>query len=140
MSIFEQGLTKKLLEKLSNLQEIDFVLDQTDTDNTLAKYINIILEYKNIKKSIAIQKADIERSYGYEILRGEKKPSRDIALRILIACEVCFEDIQHVLKNAGYPVLYAKNTRDAIIIFCIQKKCDVITVNETLYKYKFQIL
>ena len=140
MSIFEQGLTKKLLEKLSYLTEIDFVLDQTYSDNTFAKYINIILEYKKLKKSLIIQKADIERSYGYEILRGEKKPSRDIALRLLIACEICFEDIQHVLKNAGYPVLYAKNTRDAIIIFCIQKKCKVITINETLDKYNFELL
>lgn len=136
MAIFKNGTTDNLMQALIKAGTISSYLKDKEAmmnNRTIADYLNLIIEAKGLKKSFAIQGADIDRVYGYEIFRGKKSPRRDIIIRLLIASDIELEDIQYILKNTGYPILYPKNVRDATIIFCIKNKCNVMKTNELLH-------
>jgi hypothetical protein len=99
----------------------------------ISDYLNLIIEQQNISRARIIEKAGIDRVYGYEILRGKKIPGRDTLLRFLISLKIEINDIQYILKNTEYPILYPKNMRDAIIIYGIQKSFDLDRLNAMLY-------
>ena len=44
------------------------------------------------------------------------------------------EEMQKLLKVSEYPVLYAKNKRDSILLFCLDKGVSLIETNELLYE------
>lgn len=100
---------------------------------SISDYLVVLLKQKDISRARAIEMAGIDRVYGYEIFRGKKAPGRDMLLRILVALNTGINNVQNVLKNTGYPILYARNIRDAVIIYGIQRSFDVGELNELLY-------
>ena len=141
--IFATGGTTNLINNIEKANDLDAFLKETKKMPSFGdffEYMQIVIEETQLNKSELFKNADIERVYGYEILRGKKKPSRNIALRLLIASQLEFEDVQHVLKNSGYPILYAKNIRDSVIIFGIKKQLDLLKINETLYNLGYDTL
>jgi DNA-binding phage protein len=122
--LLESGDIKKYIEK-NNLAET----------STIAGYLESLLQQKGEKKAKVIEKAGIDRVYGYEIFRGKKTPGRDTILRLLLSLNMRFNDIQQFLKNTQYPILYPRNIRDSIIIYGIQKSLDVVRLNILLYDF-----
>ena len=106
----------------------------------ISGYILLIIEQKDLKKARVIEKAGIDRVYGYEIFRGKKIPGRDTLIRILLTMQVNVQNIQNILKNTGYPILYPKNMRDAIIIFGIQNLLGIDRLNILLDDFGQKII
>ena len=131
--------TKQTSDMIRSLEHSDNIEEYIRENNdkiysvSLVNYLSLLLEAKNVSKSHIIHKADIDRVYGYEIFRGKKKPSRDTLLRILLSFEIDIDDTQTILKKTGYPALYPKNMRDAILIYGISKKMDVVELNTMLW-------
>jgi len=136
--------------------ELMSVLNNIDKESCLDEYISIAVNKfndlglpnffkdvcinNNISKSNLIKDADIDRTYGYQILNGTKKPSRDKILQLCISANLSFDECNKALKLGNVGELYPKNARDSIIIFCINKGFDVIKVNDFLYSRDFNIL
>ena len=99
------------------------------------KHFEKIFKEKNLKKSTVIKNADLDRTYAYEILRGDKKPSRNKILQICIGANLSLEETNKALKIGDCGELYPKILRDSILIFAINKKLDIIKVNDLLYSY-----
>jgi hypothetical protein len=123
--LLESGDIEKYIEKKKDALGTQLVSD----------YLSIMLKQKNISRAEAIEKAGIDRVYGYEIFRAKKVPGRDTLLRLLLAFNTGIIDTQHILKNTGYPILYPKNIRDAIIIYGIQKSLDTDRLNILLFDF-----
>lgn len=121
------------LEHSDNIEEYIRKNDDKLHNVSLVNYLSLLLEAKNVSKSHIIHKADIDRVYGYEIFRGKKRPGRNTLLRILLSFEIDISDMQTILKKTGYPALYPKNMRDAILVYGINKKMDVIELNTMLW-------
>lgn len=141
--IFAKGGTTNLLSNIDQAKDVQALIEvakKVPTSGQFSEYLEIIIEETGMKKSELFIKADIERVYGYEILRGKKKPGRNIALRLLIGSEIEFDDVQHVLKNSGYPILYPKNIRDSVIVFGIKKQLGLLKINETLFNLGYEAL
>lgn len=52
-----------------------------------------------------------------------------------MAAGLSLAETQRALKIAGVPILYARNRRDAILIFSIHKGLSVIAANELLDQF-----
>ncbi len=107
--------------------------------------------YDHIKKitqknSILLQKvfldADIPERYGYKLVSGEKHTKqRDIILRICYASGMTLEETQHALALYGMPQLYARLSRDAVLMICFNERPgSILDVNEYLKKNKLKPL
>jgi hypothetical protein len=100
---------------------------------------NMIAKYK-VEKSDVIQRADIDRSYGYQVLRGYRSASRDNYIRIAIGFGLDLEDTKRLLNVTQASPLYIKIKRDAAIIYCIEKHLDLSSTQELLYSLNLKIL
>lgn len=101
----------------------------------LGEYLEKLLAQKNLTKKEVIERSDLNREYVYHIFSGLKKnPSRPKILAIAMAMELDLEEIQYLLRYAGFGVLYPRNQWDAIIISAVEQKFTVAQTNELLYR------
>lgn len=143
--MFEQE-TSSLLNLLDNIgddRELDSVVNnelKKFEDLNLANYFKKICEEKGLTKGKLIKAADLDRNYGYQILDGSKKPTKDKILRLCFGAKLNFKETQRALKIGNSGELYAKNPRDFIIIYAIKNNFSLYQVNEKLYENNFEIL
>ncbi|WP_297522932.1 hypothetical protein [uncultured Clostridium sp.] len=126
---------ESMLTSLDNINDLNKFLitkqKSLDTLNFSEYFSNLCIE-KNLKKSTIINDSNISRSYCYEILRGDKIPDRDNALKLCIAASLSLAETNRILKLTNNGILYSKNSRDAILIFCIAKSYTLMQTDFTL--------
>ncbi len=101
----------------------------------LGEYLEKLLAQKNLTKKEVIERSDLNREYVYHIFSGLKKnPSRSKILAIAMAMELSLDEIQYLLRYAGFGLLYPRNQWDAVIISAVEQKFTVTQTNELLYR------
>ena len=135
--------TQDLLEILKGVaQPGDYIEKEEDNlvKMELHEYIRNILNSKGISSGQLIKNSGPDRTYTYQILSGTKKPSRDKVLAICFTLKLSFEEIQDLLKATGYPILYARISRDSIIIFALQHNITLTDTNEMLFDFGYSLI
>lgn len=131
---------KKTTEELLNILKSkrsynDFLKEQIDElyFASISEYLEILLAQKALKKSDVITKANLDKSYAYQIFNGSKaNPSRDKLIMLAFGMELNLDETRKLLKISNVSDLYIRNPRDAAIIFCIENKLDLLKTNEKL--------
>ncbi len=132
-----------LLKNIDNESNLEDYLSNTlnnSKDILLHEYFSKTFKEKGLSKSNVIKNADLDRTYAYEILRGDKKPSRDKILQFCIGANFNLEESNKALKIGNAGELYAKVPRDSVIIFGINKNLSIMAINELLFSYKLTLL
>lgn len=127
--------TEKILEQLSGTQSItEFFSENKGVFDLLSigEYIELELQTRHLTKAGIIRKSGINKRFFYDILSGKKSPNRRYIIRLFLAMGMELSDVQWYLKACDYPQLYAKNKRDSIIIYCLNKKLSVTECNRML--------
>lgn len=120
----EKELNEYLSKTISNRINLDFV-----------EYLDKLRDEKKISKAELINNANINRTYGYQILNGTKSASRDKILKICLSGRFTIEETNRLLTLGGYSRLYSKDPRDTVIIFAINKGLSVIDTDLFLDKF-----
>jgi len=136
------GSTDDLMNLLKNEASYENVIEAAPEflDLSLSEHLAQIIAEKELKKAEVIAGSSIERTYAYQILRGEKLPSRDKLLALSFGMKLTLEEVQTLLKANGYAQLYAKNKRDSAIIFALNKGQGIIALNENLFSIDEDII
>ncbi len=127
--------TDELLNLLNQSNDIKKYLEhQKDnfTDGTLSDYLSQIMTQKSISAGECIRRSGLDRTYCYQIFSGAKQPSRDKLLAICFALQLGDDEVQRLLKAAGYPILYPRIQRDSIILFALKHNYSLPDLNELL--------
>ena len=130
--------TDKLLDALKE-EHISNVLDQV-ADYNFAGCLNKLIADKGVKKSDLFNEAMIERSYGYQILKGRRLPSRNKVLALALSLKLSLADTNRLLSLSDNGALYANVKRDAIVIYCLVRHMSVIDTDQQLANYGYQSL
>jgi hypothetical protein len=136
-------ITELLLNELKEEKDIESFLkrnEQSFYNKSIADHMESLLNKYGISKNEAILRADIERGYGYQILRGFRDARRDKYIRLALGIGLDLDDTQHMLMVLKHGVLYPKVMRDALLIFCINNKCDIVTVQSLLFDHHLDML
>lgn len=132
--------TDELNNELKEADDIRRFMKTNEDELILGKisdFLNELIEKKGLKKAQVIEKANLQKTYAYEVLNGRKRnPSRDILLRLAFAMGLDLEETQTLLKHSRMPQLYARNSRDSIIIYAINNKKSLIDCNVLLDEMK----
>lgn len=131
-----------VLKDTSSIASLEAIMDYKEDsflDMTFAEYFQSITP-STIDRAEYIKKANMHRTYGYQILNGQKMPGRDKVLALCLAAELTLDEVQHCLRYANQPQLYARNRRDAIIIYAINNKLSVQDTNSVLSDFQEEIL
>ena len=127
-----------ILKKAGALEK-DRILKEI-RDVSFVDYINEILLEKDLEKSDIIRDAQIPRTYAYQIFQGSKQAGRDKILQLAIAMKLNLEETNRLLTVAHHNHLYAKQQRDAILIFGLSKQYSLIQINELLDEFHHELL
>lgn len=132
----EEPLTEELLAALLSAPDPKTYVDKNKiTQRTLPEYLQTLLATHNLKRSDVIREAQLNETYGYQIFMGQRKPSRDKVLALAFAMGCSLTEAGRLAQAAGVNPLYAKNRRDAILIFCLDNKYNLLRANEELYRF-----
>lgn len=90
--------TSKLFHKLRGRESGRALLRQEGRAPTCAQSLQALLEREGVSPSDWMAAADVSRSYGYQILRGERVPGRDILLRTALFLRLTLKEVQRLLE------------------------------------------
>lgn len=109
-------------------------------DKSLAQLLEQLLQQTGISKAKAIKNAEMSEIYGYHIFAGSRIPERGKVLALAIGMGLKLEQVQQLLKAAGYSPLYVKRPFDSVVLYGIIKNMSVAQINELLYDYGMETL
>lgn len=87
-----------------------------------------------------IKRANIERSYGHQIFRGTRNPSRDTVLQLAFGFEADVDEAQELLKYAGKNALYPRVMRDAALMYCLHGRFTIVETQRVLQEMGLPLL
>ncbi|MBQ9861074.1 MAG: XRE family transcriptional regulator [Clostridia bacterium] len=107
---------------------------------SLSELLTELLEKKGLRKADVIKAAELSEVYAYQIFSGLRVPERKKLLCLAIGMGLDLEEVQSLLKCAGYSPLYVKLPFDSIVLYGICKKLSVVAVNDLLFEYGLETL
>ena len=132
----EERLTEELLAELLAAPDIEGYLAANDgARKSLSDYLDELLSEKGLKRSEVVRDAQLNETFGYQIFVGQRNPSRNKVLQLAFAMRCTLRETNRLLQLAGANALYAKDRRDAIIVFALDKGYSLIRTNEELYRF-----
>ncbi|HAM2067604.1 TPA: hypothetical protein U0D12_002110 [Listeria monocytogenes] len=128
--------TSKLLHELKKATNLRQVLDENEAEfksSEMVTYLKELLAEKKLTKASVIRAARLHETYGYQIFSGVRRPSRDRTIALSFGFKLTGLEASRLLKYTEYPPFYAKNRRDAIIIFALDHGYTLDQTNDSLY-------
>lgn len=107
---------------------------------SLAETLAELLNRRGLTRIGVIKKSELSEVYGYQIFSGRRLPERGKLLCLALAMELNLEEVQQVLRAAGYSPLYVKIPFDAVVIYGFCHHKTVAQVNQLLYEYELDTL
>lgn len=107
---------------------------------TFGEYIVSLCKKQGKVAEHIIKRGDIERSFGHQLFKGRKKPSRDTVIQLAFGFEADLETAQELLKHAGMSALYPRIKRDAVIIYCLHNNFSITETQNILYELKIPLI
>jgi len=128
--------TDEMNTELRKTTDLKKFLDE-NTEHFSSKDFSRLLKEQIRRKGMI--KADLAKAAGmsdvylHQLISGRRSPSRTRLLCICIGLGLSLEETQQLLFHAGMGQLYAKNRWDAIIIYGIERRMDLFTINDLLF-------
>lgn len=124
--------TRELEHRIRSSKDPAVLADEDFAPPALSDYLHQLLKSRRMTTVEAIQCCNLDRSYGYQLFNGTRRPTRDMLLTLAIHLGLTETETQRVLKLAGRPVLYARNRRDAAILYCLGHRLSPSETEEML--------
>ncbi|MBQ7798980.1 MAG: XRE family transcriptional regulator [Oscillospiraceae bacterium] len=135
--------TSKIVEELGLCADFKSFYDENRNymvKSSLSELLNELAAKSPLKKSQIIKNSELSEVYAYQIFSGLRVPERKKLLSLCVGMSLNLDEVQSLLKCAGYSPLYVKIPFDSIIIYGICKKLSVIEINRILFEYDLETL
>ena len=135
--------TSEIVKELELCQDFQTFYDENKehmVSSDLVQMLAELLKSKGVQKSKVIRNAEMSEVYGYQIFSGVRVPERKKLICLALSMGLNIDEVQKLLKCAGYPQLYVKKPFDSIVLYGFCKGMSVVEINEMLYKYDLETL
>ena len=115
--------TQELLNRIRDRETEDpsFLRDPDFSCPPAAIYMCGLLAEQGMTTKDAIQALGLDRSYGYQLFNGTRRPTRAALIRLAVLLELDLAGTNRLLQIGGRPPLYPRVREDAAVIFAIEK-------------------
>lgn len=125
--------TLQLEERLGTDEEFDESLIRENACPELCSVIIGYMDKKGISRAELIKRMNIDRSYGYQLLNGTRRPTRNHVIRMGLLLELDIESFQKLLKTARKKPLYVRDMFDAKVFFAVKHHMDFESAVEFIW-------
>ena len=126
--------TSKLLTHIRTADTFHEAIAIHDTmeEPSFSEFLYSLMSGRGLTPRDLIGLTRIERSYFYHILAGNKRPGRNMVLRIGLCLGANLTEVNQLLRLAGLSGLYARMRRDAVLIYAVQHHYSMDEANRLL--------
>jgi len=128
--------TNELKHEIKDATNVEDYLERNKENMltcSLPEHLNLLLSQKGITRADVVRGSQLDRAYVYQIFSGEKTPSRDKLIAIAFGMNLSDEETQKMLKLSGNRELYARDERDALILYSLQRHKTILETDDLLY-------
>ena len=94
----------------------------------LPEHLNRLLREHRLTVRDVILRCNLDRSYAYQLFNGTRRPTRNFLILLAVTLRLDEAEAQRLLKIAGRPALYARDRRDAGVLYALSRG---LTAEET---------
>ena len=98
----------------------------------LSELLHLELEKSGLTRAELLRRSNLNPIYGYQMLSGKRRPSRDTLLCLCFGLGLCADETQNLLLHAGYAQLYIRDPRDSILFFALNNGLSLLACNQQL--------
>lgn len=135
--------TNDLEHEIKTMTNIEDYLEKNKPyllTQSLPEHLKMLLTQKGLSRADVVRDSQLNRTYVYQIFSGQKTPSRDKLIAIAFGLHLSDDETQRMLKLSGNRPLYARDERDAMILFALNHKKNIFDINELLFDHHLPIL
>lgn len=139
----ETKTTDELCHEIKAATDIEYYLKNNKKSmltSTLPQHLNLLLSQKGFSRAEVVRGSLLDRAYVYQIFSGEKTPSRDKLIALAFGLRLTDAETQRMLKLSCNRELYARDERDALILFALKQEMPILAANELLFNHGFTAL
>lgn len=139
----DEKTTDELRHEIKATTDIEDYLVKNSTymlKESLSEHLHMLLARKKLKRADVIRGSLLGRAYVYRIFAGDKIPSRDKLVALAFGLQLTEEETQKMLKLSGCRELYARDERDALILFALQRQMTIMDANGMLLDHGLAVL
>lgn len=139
----EKKDTTMLVSELKNAKSAEAFVQENKEElgmKSVPEYLNEMLIKYNTEKCDVAKRGGFTGNYPYQVFNGVKSAGRDKLIQIALGFPLTLEETQYLLRLGGHSELYVRNSRDAYLMFAIEKGYGIQKVNELLYDNKKELL
>lgn len=139
----DEKTTDELRHEIKATTDIEDYLAKNSTymlKESLSEHLHMLLSRKKLKRADVIRGSLLGRAYVYRIFAGDKIPSRDKLVALAFGLQLTEEETQKMLKLSGCRELYARDERDALILFALQRQMTIMDANGMLLDHGLAVL
>ena len=128
--------TNDLQRELTAAADLSMFLSQNKEhfiSENFSDMLQVLFQKSGLSKAALAKRAGTSEVYLYQIFSGGRTPSRDRTICLCFGLGATLEETQELLKHSGLAQLYAKDRRDAIIIFGLTHGMDLLEINDKLF-------
>ena len=136
--------TDDLMNSLKQAPSVKDYFDENDSEiffGSLSEMIDYYRTRKGLEKADVWHGSGLTKGYAYEIMSGKstKNISRDKVIMICFGLKLTVDEAQQLLKKSGYAPLYARDTRDSIIIYSLEHHISIVKTDIKLSEYNLEV-
>lgn len=113
--------TREVYQHIISGEEYDEAFVRRNQAEPFAECLFRQLEKRGTRRRELIEALGVERVYGYQLLNGTRRMSREQLIRTALFLQMDLRDAQRLLRLGGAPCLYARDRWDARVLFAIAK-------------------
>ena len=97
-----------------------------------ADYLGELLRRYGVSVKDIIRRCNLERSYGYQLFNGTRRPTRDVLMVLSLELGLSGEETRRLFELTGRAPLYARRRRDAAVLYGLSHRLSPADVHELL--------
>ena len=135
--------TDQLGFELENSQSIHSYMKSNEAefdDKNFYSLLATLITDSGKSKTKIVTDSCISEPYLYDLLRGAKRPTRNIVIKLAFGLELTLETTERFLMLAGYRNFYARHKRDSLLKYAFLNNMDILEADGLLTEYGFSIM
>lgn len=124
--------TKELENDIQESADFGLLKGEDFSPPKWTDYMNGLLQQRELRVKDVIFRCNLERSYGYQIFNGARRPTRDTLMILALILGLDAQETRRMFELAGRAPLYARCRRDAAVLFGLSHQMSESDVHELL--------
>ena len=136
MADMDRRNTDELKNALMEAPDLDVFLSENKDcflRQNSQELLNKLFLRTNLTKAELARRSGVSTVYLHQLFSGRRNPSRNRLICLAVGLSASLEETQSLLRRSGLAELYAKDRRDAIILYGIVHRESLQKINDRLF-------